>query len=414
MNRHAIAALHEESDLLHGAAGAAFRALFFLFLLVTIFDPADLLLGLKVPLFLACWASGALLWMRDLGRRSVPIWLLVYVLLIVLIPVASIWLYFLFDGSQPYAGFLLLKSYLFVSLAILIYITRVDVIKYLAVALPILAVVIVLLTVLVQVYPALFLPVYYVGNQFGIFSIDEGRDYGSGTQFFQMYFVTSPLLVVAVAHYFQQLRSTQSHRARHYFLMTLSACAMFLAGTRNNMLIAILLPTVLFLLYSKHRFAIACLIAMGITVAVWQWRGEIGAMFDPAEASNSTKLRSLGDYAGIIGADLKNLLLGRGLGAYEDWTGRRYTFITELTFLEIFRNFGLLMGIVMTLLLLYPVIWAFMLRSDYPEKPLIIAYCAYLVMSMTNPLFFSSMGMLVLASLLARIALFDHAAWTRS
>jgi hypothetical protein len=34
-------------------------------------------------------------------------------------------------------------------------------------------------------------------------------------------------------------------------------------------------------------------------------------------------------------------------------------------------------------------------------------------MSMTNPLFFSSMGMLVLASLLARIALFEHAALTR-
>jgi len=44
----------------------------------------------------------------------------------------------------------------------------------------------------------------------------------------------------------------------------------------------------------------------------------------------------------------------------------------------------------------------------FKEKPVIIAYGAYLGMSMTNPLFFSSMGMLVLASLLAKIALFEH------
>jgi hypothetical protein len=66
------------------------------------------------------------------------------------------------------------------------------------------------------------------------------------------------------------------------------------------------------------------------------------------------------------------------------------------------------MGGVMTLLLLYPVIYAYVLRPTYPDKPIIIAYAAFLLMSMTNPLFFSSMGMLILASLLARIALFER------
>jgi len=407
MNQLAIPGFPEEKGLLHGAAGAVFRALFFLFIVSTLFDPADLVLGLKVPLFLACWLSGAWLWMRDRGRGTVPTGLCVFVLLMVLIPIGSICYYLLADGREPYAGFLLLKSYLFISVAILIYITRVDVIKYLAWALTMLAVAIVVLTVVVQMYPVVYLPVYRVGNAFGIFSLG-GRDYGSGTEFFQMYFVTSPMLAVSIAYYFQRLRSMGKQRIRYLFLMMLSACAMFLAGTRNNMLVAVLLPIVLFLTYSKHRLAFACVAALGLSVALYQGRREIDAMFDAQEASNSTKLRTLGDYGDILGSDMTNLFIGRGLGAYEEWTGRTYDFITELTLLEIFRNFGLLMGSVMTLLLLYPVIWAYLIRPNYPDKTMIIAYVAYLFMSMTNPLFFSSMGMLVLASLLARMALFEH------
>jgi hypothetical protein len=57
---------------------------------------------------------------------------------------------------------------------------------------------------------------------------------------------------------------------------------------------------------------------------------------------------------------------------------------------------------------LYPAIYAFVLRPTYPEKPLIFAYAAFLLMSMTNPLFFSSMGMLILSSVMAKIALYEH------
>jgi hypothetical protein len=408
MNQLGIQAeFRKRKNALQGASGIAFRALFFVFLLSTLFDPADKVFGLKVPLFLACWAFAGWFWLKDRSRRSVPTGLIAFVFLMVLIPVGSICYYFLVDGGEPYAGFLLLKSYLFISVAILIYVTRIDVIKYLAAALTVLALSILGLTAFVQVYPDLYLPTYLVGDQLGIFSIDQGRDYGDGTKFFQMYFVTSPMLVVPIAHYFHCLRSTERHKAFYVVLIALSACAMFVAGTRNNMIIAVLLPMALILFYSKYRFALACVGALGFSAILYAWRTEIGAMFDPSEASNSTKLVTLADYANIFDADTANLLFGSGLGAYEHWTGRGYYFVTELTFLENIRNFGVPMGAVMTLLLLYPVIYAFLLRPSYREKPIIIAYAAFLAMSMTNPLFFSSMGMLILAAVIAKISLYE-------
>ena len=80
---------------------------------------------------------------------------------------------------------------------------------------------------------------------------------------------------------------------------------------------------------------------------------ELGAFLDPSEASNSTKLAMLQEYAGILSNPV-DLIFGRGLGAYEYWEGRGYKFVTELTYLELVRNFGLLGAVVMLGLLLFP------------------------------------------------------------
>ena len=101
------------------------------------------------------------------------------------------------------------------------------------------------------------------------------------------------------------------------------------------------------------------------------------------------------------------MLFGKGLGSYETWSLRGDFYITELTYFEVFRNFGFLMGLVMVILMIYPIIYTFIIRPSYKDKHIIIAYAAYLVMTMTNPLFFSSMGMLILAIILANISIFN-------
>lgn len=376
------------------------------FLLATLFDPADKVLGLKLPLYLACWGMGLVACLMSRQQIKISSKLLMYAFLIILIPILSISYYFISDGSEPFEGFLLLKAYLFISFAVLVYITKFDTLKYLSVALTVLAISILALTAIVLAYPDMYTPLYKLGEEFGIFSIDGGRDYGAGIKWFQMYFVTSPMLVIPIAYYFDLMKTLKSGRLFYGTLTLINICAMFIAGTRNNLIMAIFLPLALVILYSRRRLYVAMVIAIVAGLFVFAWHEEIGAFFDPTEASNSTKLAMLGDYAAIF-SDPSNLIFGRGLGSYEYWTGRGYKFVTELTYLEIIRNFGLLFGGLMILLLVYPVLYAFVLQRSYKEKNIILAYAAYLVMSMTNPLLFSSMGMLILGAIIANISIYD-------
>ena len=196
-------------------------------------------------------------------------------------------------------------------------------------------------------------------------------------------------------------------------LASLNLVAMVLAGTRNNMMAAIVLPLALAFLYAKRKGTVATVIATVTGIGAFVLSDQIGILLNPTEASNSTKLTSLGDY--LTGfSDLTSLLFGKGLGAYQHWTGRGYYYITELTYLEIIRNFGLLLGGVMILLLLYPIVYAFMLRRSYNEKHIIIGYALYLLMCASNPNLFSSMGMLILSVIIANISLYNADAAHRS
>ena len=87
-----------------------YKGLIFIFILSALFDPADHMFGLKVPLFLACWGVGGLIVLMRDRSAAIPLNLLIYVLLMLIIPLASILNYFISGGGQPFEGFLLLKS----------------------------------------------------------------------------------------------------------------------------------------------------------------------------------------------------------------------------------------------------------------------------------------------------------------
>ena len=112
-----------------------FNGFFMLFILSTLFDPMDKLFGLKTYLFILCMAYGCLYYLTYPGKLKIPFKLIIYVSMYLFMPLFSITYYYFMDGSSPYAGFLLLKSYLFITFAILLYITKVDVFRYLSIGL---------------------------------------------------------------------------------------------------------------------------------------------------------------------------------------------------------------------------------------------------------------------------------------
>jgi hypothetical protein len=165
----------------------------------------------------------------------------------------------------------------------------------------------------------------------------------------------------------------------------------------------LLLPFLLWPLYTE-KVALNALCGLGIlAILALPFTNHLQAFLDPSEAANSIKLNKLEDYFRMF-EDPVTLLFGRGLGVYDTWTeGGHPYYVTELTYLEMVRNFGLIAALVMLALLLVPIAHAFFADTHRRERGLAVAYFLYLMMCATNPNLFSSMGMLILATLLANI-----------
>jgi hypothetical protein len=120
-------------------------------------------------------------------------------------------------------------------------------------------------------------------------------------------------------------------------------------------------------------------------------------MFDKKTESNLARLSMLNDYIAVL-KNPYNLLFGQGLGAlFYVSVNNSMQWIAELTFFEIIRHYGIFMGTILILMLLYPYI-KFKRYSNH--KYLLIAYTGYLAMCLTNPFIFSSSGMIMLSIVL--------------
>lgn len=381
------------------------------FIVVCVFDPADKVLGIKVWLFVALWAATCVVGLLASDEISLPAGLLLSVLLFITIPMLSILWYYLSDGTLPYAGFGLLKSYLLVSLAVVLVINRVDVIPFLSGVLSVLALLTIAIFVVLLWRPELFLHLYFIGQESGVFLVGH-RDYGHGLSFTQVMFATAPMLAISIPHYFDRAVNEPCGKSKlaYLALTAISIIGMLLVGLRNTMAIALLLPLLLWPLYTR-RVVVNELISLGaLTILCLPFIGKMKAFLDPAEVSNSVKLTFLGDYAKIF-SDPTTLLFGKGLGAYYRWsssgqpdfveTGMNYYFISELTYAEMIRWFGLVGAAIMMALLLLPVAQVFLVSKNRRRRGLAVGYLTYLGMSATNPTLFSSLGMLIFSALLA-------------
>ena len=373
-----------------------------LFLLSCVFDPADKVLSLKIWLFMLCWAVTLLVVLTSHDQRSVPRALLIYILLFVLVPLFSIVWFLLSDGNTRYQGFSFLKGYILISLAPMLVLNRVNLLPLLCAVLTLLALAVIAVFIAIQLSPAVYAAIYVFGPRVDMVYLDE-RDYGSGVTLLQVYFVTSPMLAIAIAYYFERARSAYRARAATFYwvLFAINVAGMLLAGTRNNILIASILPILLWFLYARNK-AIGALLGMAaVIVLTATFAGELGAFFDPTEGSNRAKLSLLEGYGRILDDPLV-LLLGRGLGAYDQWR-RGFLPVTEFTYFELVRTFGLFGGSVMLGLLLFPVVHPFATNRSLGDKAIAVGFACYLLMCFSNPNLFSSMGILILSGILANI-----------
>jgi hypothetical protein len=152
---------------------------------------------------------------------------------------------------------------------------------------------------------------------------------------------------------------------------------------------------------SRNKFLPIVLVFCFLVIFGSFYINELASFLDTSEVSNNTKLGYFPGYIEIF-SDLHNLIFGQGLGAYYFFPNMSYPYyITELTYLEVFRNFGLIFGFFMMLMLGYPIIKTFMLsKNALLQRYIAVAYSLYLIMCFTNPNLFNSLGMMILSLVL--------------
>jgi len=375
----------------------------YLLLAAAIFDPADLLVHMKVPLFAGVW----ILLLADIaisrgGRYPVPTNLYYYIcIFVVLLPLTGMLVYILRGGQmQGYDGFGYYKSYLFLSLCIPLAMKRIDLVRPLAIVVSSLSLATLFLYVITFSDEALRGQLWVLGDTYTIFSLSE-RSYGSFT--YQMvYFHSSPLMVVAVAYFcYQLLVSVGRARFWNTLMLLLNVCGMLLSGTRNNMIAGLLVPLMVIAWYKGTKVRLAVAAALAVILSLGIGYGVVEAMLSPEDVSNSVKLLYFRDYAAVF-SSWPTIMFGQGLGAsfFSAALGTRVS-ITELTYVEFVRIYGVAMACIFFILLLYPLR---ILRNPdaRADHYLFLGYLGYLYLCTANPLLLSSSGMLVLAIILVK------------
>lgn len=227
------------------------------------------------------------------------------------------------------------------------------------------------------------------------------RDY-AGISMPYIYFFASPLLILLLAYDFQRLKVGQLRKRLPLFVLT--SIALGLSGTRAHVIIAILFAPIFQLLLGKRMVKIIAMLTMAVililVLAFDTTRGLLIAYVSPSEASNSIKINMLRGYSNLF-SDPVVLLFGQGFNAHE-WSPELRGMIsmeanaskTELTYIELIRVYGVVLGSVFISTL---VLFVHRLKKlTENDAWLYVGFVIFLIDAVSNPYLFSTNGMLPL------------------
>jgi len=223
------------------------------------------------------------------------------------------------------------------------------------------------------------------------------RDYGKET-LLMIFYKTSPLLVFPLSWYLYRILIEKQRKALfvNILLLILTALTLYFSGTRANLVSLVLIVVFYFgyFLFKKSKIWFVWALGLGVLAALFMLPSFAGLLLNKQEASNAIKFGYLSSYANYFDHHLLSLLFGQGIGGIFYASGlHRFIDVSELTYLELIRVWGIPIAIFFVAVLLIPLFAEIRAKNI---THLFIAYLAYLFISGTNPLLLSSTGMLVL------------------
>lgn len=256
-----------------------------------------------------------------------------------------------------------------------------------------------ILTLIIVVYsPEYFSELYSFFAKHSHFIMFAKREL-FGVESYMIYHKSSALLIFPLLYFCYLYFNTK--KIIYVVLISIILFGIILSGTRANIIIsflAIILFTFHFLLLKKSYIKIT-LIIFGIFIFFFYIKDYILVAFDKSEMSNSIKMMHIDSILNsIVHNSILSGIFGQGMGSlYYSDALNDLTFLTEVTYFEMFRIFGLL-GIVLFVFLLIFIPLYFFIKDDNLRKMpyLYYSYFFYLIIASSNPLLFSTTGMIVL------------------
>lgn len=216
-----------------------------------------------------------------------------------------------------------------------------------------------------------------------------------GFKLYGIYLKSIVAFSFVAAFYYNRLFNERRGRITAIFASTIITFCFATSGTRMTMLLPFVFIGIAsyrriqktryfrYLLYPFIGLAAAAFLGLVLMLAT-----------EKGEASNVVKFAHLTSYAELFSDHPEYLLIGQGPATSFYSIGfASMTMQTEWTYLELVRNYGL-GSLLIIYLLCYPlpVLWRY--RYDNERLSILIAYCYYLMTGGTNPLLFSSTGMI--------------------
>lgn len=358
----------------------------YLFCLASLLDPANSILGLKVPLFLLFIFSFAVCYKPQVKYLGFYIFLL----LSFLISYESGMMAGLsFDPNltkQSFFFFLLTISFLWDA--------NIDLFKPLFVSCLAVSVITIIGFIIMSGFPDLEAVFYLFAKSHDNPFMMSRREF-LGVQLVSFFYKSIPVVIFPATYYLKELVFSSESRTKNLVLSSIFLVALLCAGNRTMIGMAVIIFFVIsYEKLSKWKWFFPLLFAVFISIV---YIGYL-SITEKGETSNDIKYAHLLSYAQYFSDKWYLLPFGSGAGSlfytagFEGMTG-----ITEWTYLEMIRTYGLFGTGVIMLFFTYP-LWRFSNNSQRIRNWNVfsLSYIFYLIASATNPYLMSSTGFIVI------------------
>ena len=296
------------------------------------------------------------------------------------------------------ASISMLKSFLFLLYMFFVNSKNLYIFKYFYYISLLMAVIEISIYILILLFPVLELPIYFFMRSHGdTVMLNRARDF-YGVSVFCVFYKTSPILVITEC--FAMVNYLKTKNKKYLFHLGISVLGLLFSATRANMLSCILVLFVVFIIYNFYvKGNVLSTVFLFLMVSFCSIL-VIFLLLNTSEASIDVKNEHMKSFFYLFEkAPLMYALLGSGPGTIMFTSGfNGYTTLTELTYFELIKSFGLIGTLVILFIIILPIfkIYQNNIYDVLYKWAFSIGYLAYLFIAGTNPLLIGSTGFTVI------------------